>query len=1504
MKRIKSLFLITVFSSLLLSAQTDFQNWDGAWDNVSVTQINKEEPNTIAIPFASEDDIEQKSIEESTYYHSLNGVWKFYWAKDPSAIPANFYEKSYDVSAWDNIDVPSVWQIYGLRNGKNWDVPVYTNVSYPFTYNSTTYSVMADRPSDWTYNNNMKNPVGSYKREFTIPSDWNGRDIYVRFNGAGEGYYVWVNGQKVGYSEDSYTPAEFRITDYLTSGANVIAVQVYRFTSGSFLEDQDMWRYSGICRDVFLWSAPKTQIRDYFFKTDLDDQYTEATVTLDVKITGENLTAGSSLVAKIMKGSTLIAQQELTSPAMGVNTMTMNVSNPDKWSAETPNLYDLIISLKKDGNVVDIRGGKVGFREVGIGSKGELLINGKRMVFHGVNRHDHSEVNGRTISKAEMEMDIKTMKQLNINAVRTSHYPDNPYFYDLCDKYGLYVLAEANLECHGNGSLSGVELFRKPMVERNQNHVTRFRNHPSIFMWSYGNESGNGNNFEYVEKAIKALDNTRLTHYEGNSTWSDVSSTMYASYDNIKSIGESRLTDAKPRPHIQCENSHAMGNAMGNVREMFNLYEKYPALTGEFIWEWKDHGIKVPVPDDASKTYWAYGGNFGDKPNDGNFVADGLVFPDHTLSAKSYNTKKIYQPIDFYMGEDGKTFQLKSKLAFKNTEDLDIYYSILEDGKVLKTEKLNTVLSAGETKSITIDETSLFTNAAAEYFIDFSVRQKNATWWAETGYEVAKEQLQLKKAIKPAYEMPATGSLSLQDNNDKVVVSGTNFSMEFSKLKGTLESYQLNGKQLINGPLELNVFRLPTDNDKTQTEAWDASGYRKLTVVPKTFDIKQTDSIITLSVENLYVATGQYRFDTKLTFNILRDGTVFVNTIIDPAMKNAILPRIGYRLSMPSGFENMTWFGRGPLDSYADRKESCLAGLYNSTVTNQWVNYILPQETGNKEEVRWLSLRNNAGEGLLFVAPDKMAASATHFRAEDLYTNRNNRKNHPYEVTFNTNSIVTLDAQMRGLGNASCGSDVMSQYELRADYTLFNFMILPVSTQLTDEQLSEKARVESPVCSAVTIERDKKGLVTLESPTTGAQIYYSVDGEAFQSYSQPFDLSNGGTIKAYCELNGYFNSMETEKYFYLTIDKTKWRIARVSSQQSGNEAYYAIDDNENTIWHTPWGNNEPTHPHEIVVDMLYEYTVEQFTYQGRLDGSNGRIADYDVYFSNDPNAWGQPAATGKFLNNSSVQTVNISSKPTARFFKLVAKSATDGSNWASAAELGIEASKKIVPSPEECKNNIEPEIGYYVKHFYSGMYLQYKANTNEGDFCINPLVKDNENFIFTFFPISGVDDTYNIKIKGKYINGDSGAGWRFRLGDRTNTEGQVKVEKQEDCTFMMKGMWRSDKYFNFDATTANSYVYADKSSGAIWQVEKVNQGNSIPGVVASGISVYPTLSKGTVNVISPVNSQIRIFDISGHILATYKSTGSDVIGLNYSSGVYFISVKADRDSVYKVFLQK
>ena len=1268
----KRILCVTMLASTIMAANAQTGK---EWDDPKITSVNRETAHTIGIPMASEADVAKNDMTTSPWYQSLDGKWKFQWVGVPTNAKTDWCAKEFNDASWTDIDVPSSWQVWGLRNNKSWDKPLYCNTGYPFSYNESTYSVMADRPGWFTYKDNMKNPVGTYRRHFTLPADWNGRDVYVRFNSVGHGYYLWVNGQRVGYSEDSYLPSEFKITDYLTEGDNTIALQVYRFTSGSFLECQDYWRLTGIHRSCFLWSAPKSQIRDYFFTTDLDNSYTNAKANVKVTLTGEN--EGMKVEAKIMDGSAVIAQETVT--AQSELSIDFDVTAPKLWSAETPNLYDLVLTLKdKDGKVVDRRGSKVGFREVSIGSNGALLINGQRMVFHGVNRHDFSPVNGRAITPAEIEEDIKTMKRLNINAIRTSHYPNDPVFYDLCDKYGMYVLAEANVECHGNWGLSSVALFKNAMVERSQNHVRWMRNHVCIFMWSFGNESGSGNNFAAVQTAIKALDKTRLTHYEGASQYADVTSSMYWDYNGIKGKGEQQ----KDRPHIQCENSHSMGNSMGNVREMFDLYEKYPCLTGEFIWDFKDQGLLTK--SSTGKEYWAYGGDFGDNPNDGNFCINGLVHPDWTWTAKCYNTKKIYQPLEF-AAVSGKTnvFRMKNKLAFLPSSTYDVSYSIMdEEGNILGGGTISDDVAAGKTKDITIDLASCLSSLASdkEAFIYFAAKQRESTAWADAGYVVAEEKLPVKTATKPMKNLAFADNetLTVKETSTTVTVSGSNFEATFNKNKGTLSGYTYDGVQMMSKMLQLNAFRLPTDNDGSKKGSWDGMGLPKLSSTGKgnatTVTKGDDNKTVTIAMNSTY-GSGSNTFDVNIDFIVCADGTIMVNSFIRPNNIGAILPKLGFKLEMPATMEQFSWFGRGPWDSYVDRKEACLPAIYKSTVTDQYEEYILPQEHGTKQEIRWMSLTNDEGQGLLFVAPGQMAGSAVHFRPEDNYTNKDTRKKHTYEFVSCKPTVVNLDAVTRGLGNNSCGPDVMAKYELKSANTAFCFFIIPLKKGI---QAAEAARIDMPVCQAVVCERQSNGRIKMTTDSPQATIWYSIDGGDYQKYTSPVQHNDACSVSAYCSADGLFDSPTVTYDFSLYLNKSGWKLVSADSQHNGNEASKAIDGNTSTFWHTEYQGSEPSCPHTIVIDMSKIYKVTAVTYLARQDGnSNGMVKEYEVYLSLDGKTWGTAAVKGEFKNTTALQVAKCSKPVAARYMKFVAKSEINGKAWTSAAEIGIEAEADI-----------------------------------------------------------------------------------------------------------------------------------------------------------------------------------------------------------------------------------
>jgi len=1271
---------IAIAATGLTMAQTGNE-----WDDPKITSVNRENAHTVAIPLQSEKDVTVNDITQSPFYQSLDGVWKFKWVKDPSSITTAVCTKDYNDANWSDIDVPASWQVYGLHNKKSWDKPLYCNVQYPFSFNDKTYSVMADRPSWFMYGSNMKNPVGTYRRKFTVPADWAGRDVYVRFNGVGHGFYLWINGNRIGYSEDSYVPAEFNITDYLVEGENTMALQVYRFTSGSFLECQDYWRLTGIQRHCFLWSAPKTQIRDYFFTTDLDATYTNAKANVKVTLSGAN-TAASTVEARIEEAGSIIAQTSGSASADGSLSLDMDVKAPKKWTAETPNLYDLVLTLKDaDGKTVDVRGGKVGFREITINSNGVLLINGKHIIFHGVNRHDFSPINGRAISDKEIEQDLITMKRLNINAIRTSHYPNDPIFYDLCDKYGFYLIAEADVECHAYQQCSSLQIFRAAMVERSENQIKWLRNHPSICIWSFGNECGGGDNFQYVSKAVKALDKTRPTHYEGKSDYADLNSNMYPGLGQVEWMAQ------QSKPYIVCENSHSMGNSMGNVREYFDLYEKYPRLTGEFIWDFKDQGLLTT--DASGKEYYAYGGDFGDNPNDGNFCINGLVRPDWSLTAKAYNTKKIYQPLEFKKVkhtesaniEDSKiSFLLKNKMGYLPSTTYDINYEIMwENGEVLQKGTIDANVAAGDSATVSF-QTMVFAldcDWSQEMFIHFFATQKEDTPWAEAGYVVAEEKLSLKDAdvdyFNIANAVSDKDAITVADESSAITLTGANFKMQFSKTLGTLSSYEYNGKKLIDSALRLSAFRLPTDNDGSKAGSWDNLGIRKLTAKGISADYTKNDDgkTVNLTLTSVYTGSNGNKFDVTLNFVVCADGTVMVNSFIRPSCTNAIIPKLGFRLEMPAEMEQFSWFGRGPWDSYVDRKEACLPGIYSSTVTAQYEDYVKPQEHGTKQEVRWMSLSNAQGDGLLFACPDKMAGSAVHFRPEDNYTNSSTRAKHPTQFKTCAQTIVNLDAVTRGLGNNSCGPDVLDKYELRAANTAFRFFIIPVTK---DVDVARAARVDMPVAQPVNCERLSNGRIQMTTPTKGAAIYYSIDGSDFKKYTSAITNNAACEIKAYAVADNVMKSVELTYSFELYVDKSKWTLVSADSQHSGNEAKKAFDNDNSTFWHTEWSGSEPKCPHTIVIDMKRIYQITAITYLTRQDGnSNGMVKDYEMYLSTDGKTWGTAVAKGTFKNTTAQQIATLSKATAGRYLKFVAKSEVNGNAWTSASEIGIQATADV-----------------------------------------------------------------------------------------------------------------------------------------------------------------------------------------------------------------------------------
>lgn len=1500
MKRVKIMIVLSQFIFIASGLSQTLTEWD----DITVTSLNREMSHDLNIPYATAEQARTMDMSASPYYLSLNGIWKFHWSPLPSGVPTDFFSSDFDDSSWDQITVPSAWQVFGVRNGKAWDKPLYVNISYPFTYTSS-YSVMADRPSSFTYNNAMKNPVGCYRRTFSVPDSWNGRRTIVRFNGAGHGYYIWVNGSFVGYAEDSYLPSEFDITSKLHAGTNTIAVQCYRFTSGSFLECQDYWRLTGITRDVYLYSEPDCNISDFFFRTtSLSSGNTSATARLDVNVDGSDI-SGMSIDATVSDGDRVIFNKKQTLSDQA-NNIDIDASGIECWSAEHPKLYDLTIRLMQGTEIVDVRACKIGFRTVSIRDDGALLINGNRLIIHGVNRHDFSQINGRTVTKEEMLQDVLMMKRLNVNAVRTSHYPNNPYFYQLCDTYGLYVLAEADVECHGNTSLSSEPLFRSAMVERNERHVRTFRNHACIFGWSAGNESGAGNNFQYVMQAIKALDPTRITHYEGNSTWSDVSSTMYASYDNMKRVAQERLrgykAGMKQRTHIQCENTHSMGNSQGNQKDMYDeIYEPYTAMAGEFVWDWKDQGLQMPVPGKPGQYFWAYGGDFGDTPNDGNFCCNGVVLADCRPTSKSFNMKSVYQPVDILLVDslEGK-FKIKNKLQQTNLSNVDIKYEILQDGVSVKSSLLPAVdLAPYDSTIVTIDYSDVVMQPQSEYHIRFSTTQREATPWAEAGYELAVSGYRLRAAIRrEPYKYTGSDELTVTSVGTTLyTVSGKNFSATFSS--GTLSSYVLNGKKLISVPMKLNTFRCPTDNDKWQEENWEALGVRSLIMRSGNWRVTEDEQHrwVDMEINDTYVSsTSAITFNVGKRFRIYPDGVISVSTLTTPSIVGAVLPKLGFRLEMPNSVDRMRWFGRGPMDNYRDRMTSALPAVYESTPDEQWTSHVRPQETGNKEDVRWLALTQSDGQGLLYVVPSTMATTVGHWRAEGLYNNRSNRIRHEYQYTFADNTVVSLDAWNRALGNASCGPDVLPRYERKSAQTAFDFLIMPLEGTLNDAELTSKACVGSPVSETVQISDNGKGFAVLNTVDPVDKIMYSInDGEYLEYDRTPIDLRAGGTIRAYAITNGLARGMISELVFPYFVGKDDWSIVSFDSQQGGAEvAANAIDDDETTIWHTSYGGTIPDCPHELVVDMGHTYRVNSFAYKGRLDGNNGRVLGYEVYFSNNPKAWGTPSASGTFQNTSDRQTVNIPSLPEARYMKFVVKSVVDNKRYASVAELYVGA-ESMVDDMAGTLTPIDVTQTYKIREKLSGLYLHYQPHATEGHFCLGRYSETDATYRFNFTPVTGFTSLYTVTANSRYMGKDADVTWRVSSTPAkvSSANGYIQLELLDNGYIHLRAAWQDSRLFNFDSRNVGSYVYADKLTGAEFMLEDIT--TDIDNVGTSPELLIRHTASG-LEVKSTGKAELSIHGKDGSTLVHTTVSGRQSIPLNLPHGIYIATLTNGRES--------
>ncbi len=1028
MKRTSLLLSVLVFA-LNIAAQSIPD-----WENPDIIGINKEKYHTtLTLP---------STKSECREIRSLNGVWKFNWARNPSERVVNFYEESFDASNWDDIVVPGNWQMQG------YGITIYTNWTYPFKKDYP--NIMGEPPVNYfSYDN--RNPVGSYITSFNIDRSEISNSIYLHFEGVKSAMYVWINGQMAGYSENSMSPAEFNITDYVREGENKLAVEVYRWSDGSYLEDQDMWRLSGIFRSVELWIRPVTHIRDYTISAIPSTNYEEAELSSSfiVRNNSGKKAKKLQLIATISGNDTdgKIVNEEVKSEIFYVEpnqekeiAIDCIIDKPALWSAEKPNLYNIEIKLLQKGNTIEELTTHTGVRDIKI--QGEtVLINGKKVKFKGVNRHEHHPRTGRYMDESTLRKDLELMKQANINMIRTSHYPSMPLFYELCDIYGFYVMSDANNESHdygiGNKTLGNDPRAKKAFVDRAVSLVERDKNHPCIIFWSLGNESAAGDNPKAMADTIRAIDPSRIIFYDSDRSISDIYDDSYLHPDRMIEVAN-RVQD---KPFFMREYAHAMGNSLGNLQEYWDIIENRDDIAGAAIWEWADHGIAKkrdgsplkygdnPSADLLLKEdeYWAYGGDFGDSPNYGAFVIDGVIGADRIPNPHYYQISKVYQYIDFSYNHEHKKIVLKNKHWFTELNEFDYVYEWLADGKSLGGHKA--VLNGNE---LTVESPQ---NINGELILNVYAVLKSDMIWAEKGFAVAKEQFVVEK-FNPAEITTGSSAPTYTETENLFTINCGSYIFEFDKNSASLLSWKKDGKELIKGRLEPYFWKPANENQKqnqynNRLGAW-RNGAQNRDIIRQT--VKESDGLLTLSFEIEY-AIG---VEGSIEYTINGDGEIQVEMSYNPVKTDLpLIPKVGMHIYLPSAYKNIEWYGRGPQENYADRKTGYFIGLYNMPLADFMVNYASPQDNANRSDVRWFSLGSSTDK-LLFRGLQEL-----NFRAWDYTEESLERSKHPYDIERTDYINLNIDYMIHGVGgNDGWGARTMDAYTINANQSYrFGFII-------------------------------------------------------------------------------------------------------------------------------------------------------------------------------------------------------------------------------------------------------------------------------------------------------------------------------------------------------------------------------------------------------------------------------------------------------------------------------
>lgn len=1264
------------------------------WQSPDSVAVNKLQPHAWFFSFRNIDEARKVLPENSSYWKSLDGMWKFHWAPNPDERPKDFFRTDYDVSKWDDIKVPMNWNMAGLqRDGKNkYGDPLYSNQRVIFQHswqpmNDWKGGVMRTPPKDWmTYRN--RNEVGSYRRTFSVPADWKGQEIYLNFDGVDSFFYLYINGKYVGFSKNSRNLAEFNITPYLNKEGkeNTVAVEVYRHSDGSFLESQDMFRLPGIFRTVALTAKPQVQVRDFKAIPDLDETYSNAKLHITAQLQNlskkaiKGYTIQYSLYANrlysdentLLSGVTASAKLAGKLNAKGEIELEATLDAANKvnlWSAEAPHRYTLVGELKDGkGRTVQTFSTFVGFRKVEIketpAEKDEFglagryyYLNGQPIKLKGVNRHENNVKAGHTVSREQMEHEVFLMKRGNINHVRNCHYPDAPYWYYLCDKYGIYLEDEANIESHeyyyGKQSLSHVPEFRNAHIARNMEMVHATVNHPSVVIWSLGNEAGPGKTFVDCYNAIKAYDTSRPVQYERNNDIVDMGSNQYPSIAWVQGAVQGKYKLKYPF-HIS-EYAHSMGNACGNLIDYWDAIESTNFFMGGAIWDWVDQALDKQDPA-TGRTYWAYGGDFGkdNKPNDGMFCMNGIMRPDLTPKAQYFEVKKVYQnvgvkAIDMKQGQ----IEIFNKNYFEPLKNYQIVWSLYKDGVCVKKNQplqgAKNIVGPREKGIYTLPYDYASLDANSEYFVTVQFLLGKDMPWAKKGYPQMEEQLRVKGAdvAAPSIAAVAKTGKAMKYQLDKAAkranITGENFQVAFDLNTGAIYSLKY-GNQIIikdgNGP-QLDAYRAPTDNDAGigYHNAWFKNGLYDLQHVVKSWtctpnkkdgtykldftvesqgkegcDVnygnrdRDPESCYNFEKNKHALTDADLKFTSRQIYTIYKDGSIEMQSAIGANRSKVILPRIGYSMVLPSELNQYDYYGRGPVNNYNDRKTSQFIGWYHSPVAEQGIMLPKPQAQGNREEVRWCAVTNSQQQGVVFISDSTMSASALPWSQQELTLAA-----HPYQLPKSSGTHLHLDAKVTGLGGASCGQGgPLTPDQVRSTPTTFGFIIRPA----VKSELPNLVKVSATGRKMV---KDIMQQMKQNQQNTGLQI-------AFASSQEPDE----------------------------------------------GDASYLVDGDPSTIWHTMYSITLAKYPHWVDFDAGKQKVIKGFTYLARQDGSlNGCIKDYEIYVSNDNKTWGEPVAKGSFEKTAKLQKVMFGKPVKARYVRLRALNEQSGQDYASGAEFTL-----------------------------------------------------------------------------------------------------------------------------------------------------------------------------------------------------------------------------------------